>query len=154
MRNTPSMRGAVMSKRPRSGTTGIASGVCQAVLALSLAAYGDVGQVRRLLRSRTSRRTPRVRWLPKCCKCDHAQDAFRDGDLGDADQASALSAELQGMIDVAKPGAARLLGPMIKAADAIAAGGRDQSRPALRQAEIKAYRVLGRACTRAGSRAW
>jgi len=86
--------------------------------------------------------------------CDHAQDAFRDRDLGDADQASALSAELQGMIDVAKPGAARLLGPMIKAADAIAAGGRDQSRPALRQAEIKAYRVLGRACTRAGSRAW
>ncbi len=146
-----------MSKRPRSGTTGIASGVCLAVLALSLAAYGD---------DPSSQAAPQIAHVhvqthpsgPVAADvlqvCDHAQDAFRDGDLGDADQASALSAELQGMIDVAKPGAARLLGPMIQAADAIAADGKDQSRPALRQAENKAYRVLGRACTRAGSRAW
>jgi hypothetical protein len=86
--------------------------------------------------------------------CDHVQDAFRDGDLGDAEQAKALSAELQGMIDVATPDAARMLGPMIVAADAIGADGRDQARPALQRAENKAYRALRRECIRAGSRAW
>jgi hypothetical protein len=86
--------------------------------------------------------------------CDHAQDAFRAGDLGDAEQAKALSAELQGMIDVATPEAARMLGPMIEAADAIGADGKDRARPALQRAEDKAYRALRRGCIRAGSRAW
>jgi len=86
--------------------------------------------------------------------CDHAQDAFRAGDLDDAEQARALSAELQGMIDVAKPDAARMLNPMIEAADAIGAEGRDQARPTLRRAQNAVYRALQRECMQAGSQAW
>ena len=86
--------------------------------------------------------------------CDHAQDAFRDGDLGDAEQSRALSAELQGMIDVAKPDVARALRPMTKAADAVAADGREQARPVLQRAENRAYRTLRHVCVRDGSQAW
>jgi hypothetical protein len=86
--------------------------------------------------------------------CDHAQDAFRSGDLGAAEQSKALSAELQGMIDVAEPDAGRVLRPMVEAADAIAADGRERARPALQQAENRAYRTLRQVCVRAGSQAW
>jgi hypothetical protein len=86
--------------------------------------------------------------------CDHAQDAFRSGDLDDAAQSSALSAELQGMMDVAEPDAAQVLRPLAEAAGAIAADGRVRARPSLQRAEDRAYSKLQRVCVRAGSDAW
>jgi hypothetical protein len=86
--------------------------------------------------------------------CDHAQDAFRSGGLGDAEQRRALSAELQGMIDVADPEAAQVLRPMAEAAAAIAMDGQERARPILRQAENRAYRELQRVCRGAGSQSW
>lgn len=86
--------------------------------------------------------------------CDHAQDGFRSGGLGDATQNAALAAELQGMMDVADPEAAEVLRPMSEAAAAIAADGRDRARPALQRSEDRAYRTLRRACIKAGSQTW
>lgn len=86
--------------------------------------------------------------------CDRVQDAFRSGGLDDADQNRALSAELQGMIDVADAQAAELLRPMVKAADAIAADGRPRARSALQGAQRLAYDELQRVCVGAGSQAW
>lgn len=86
--------------------------------------------------------------------CDHAQDAFRAGGLDDAEQSRALSAELQGMMDVAEPEAAQALRPMAEAAEAIAADGEARARPALQRAENQAYNTLERTCVRAGSQAW
>jgi cell division septum initiation protein DivIVA len=86
--------------------------------------------------------------------CDHVQDAFRDGSPNETEQAKALSAELQGMIDTAEPAAAEVLGPMIDAADAMASAERERDRPALRQAEHHAYNTLRGVCVRAGSQAW
>src|SRR5215218_8233851 len=86
--------------------------------------------------------------------CAHAQDAFRTGDLDDAEQSRALSAELQGMIDVADPEAAQVLRPMAAAADAIAADGRERAMPALQRGENRAYNQLRRTCLQAGSQAW
>ena len=84
--------------------------------------------------------------------CDHVPDAFRDGSPNETEQAKALSAELQGMIDTAQPEAANMLGPMVDAAEAMASAERD--RPALRQGEHRAYNRLRRDCVRAGSQAW
>ena len=86
--------------------------------------------------------------------CDHVQAAFRSGGLNDADQARALSAELQGMIDVARPEAAQVLRPMVEAADAIAADGQARAQAALGQAQNDAFDQLRRVCLRAGSQAW
>lgn len=86
--------------------------------------------------------------------CDHAQDAFRSGDLDDAEQSRVLSAELRGMMDVAEPEAAELLRSMAEVADAIAAVGSERARPALQRAENRAYNKLQRTCVRAGSQAW
>jgi len=86
--------------------------------------------------------------------CDHVQDAFRSGGLDDAEQSRALSAELQGMIDVAEPEAAGVLRPMAEAAGAIASDGKERATPALRRAENQAYDKLQRMCVRAGSQAW
>lgn len=86
--------------------------------------------------------------------CDHAPDAFRDGGLDDAEQSRALSAELQGMMDVAEPDAAQVLRPMAEAAVAIASDGRERAQPALQRAENRAYTELQRACVGAGSQAW
>jgi hypothetical protein len=86
--------------------------------------------------------------------CAHAQDAFRSGGLDDAEQSKALSAELQGMMDVADPGAAQALRPMAEAAGAIAADDRARARRALQRAENRAYGTLQRVCIGAGSQAW
>jgi hypothetical protein len=86
--------------------------------------------------------------------CDHAPDAFRDGSPNETEQAKALSAELQGIIDTAEPAAAELLGPMVDAADAMASAEREADRPPLRRAEHRAYAKLRHACVRAGSQAW
>jgi hypothetical protein len=86
--------------------------------------------------------------------CDHVQEAFRSGTLNDADQNRALASELQGMMDVAEPGAAQVLRPMAEAAGAIAVDGRDKARPELQKAMTRAYRALRRACISAGSQAW
>lgn len=86
--------------------------------------------------------------------CDHAPDAFRDGSPSETEQAKALSSELQGMIDTAEPAAARLLGPVVDAADAMASAQREADRPALRQAEHRAQERLRRTCVIAGSQAW
>ncbi|NPC96266.1 hypothetical protein [Nocardioides sp. zg-DK7169] len=86
--------------------------------------------------------------------CDHVQDAFRSGGLNDADQARGLAAELQGMADVADPEAARALGPLLKATDAIAADGKALARPTLQQAQWDASERLRRVCVTAGSQAW
>ena len=86
--------------------------------------------------------------------CDHVPDAFRDGSPNETEQAKALSAELQGIIDTAEPAAAKLLRSMVDAADAMASAQREGDRPALRQAEHRAYEGLLRACVRAGSQAW
>lgn len=86
--------------------------------------------------------------------CDHVQDAFRSGGLNDADQARGLAAELQGMVDVADPEAARALGPLLKATDAIAADGKALVRPTLQQAQWDASERLRRVCVAAGSQAW
>jgi hypothetical protein len=40
--------------------------------------------------------------------CDHVQEVFRSGTLNDVDQNRALASELQGMMDVAEPGAAQV----------------------------------------------
>jgi len=86
--------------------------------------------------------------------CDHAPDAFRDGSPNETEQAKALSAELQGMIDTAEPAAAKLLGPMVDAADAMASAEREADGSALRRGEHRAYERLRHACVRAGSQAW
>src|SRR5262249_5126728 len=86
--------------------------------------------------------------------CRPAPDAFRDGSPNETEEAMALSAELQGIIDTAEPAAAELLGPMVDAADAMASAQREADRPALRRAEHRAYESLRRACVRAGSQAW
>ncbi len=86
--------------------------------------------------------------------CDHVQEAFRDGGLGDADQDAGLATELTGMTEVAQPAAAKALRPLIAAAQAIAADGRDAARPRLRRAENQAVERLQRACVAAGSTAW
>jgi hypothetical protein len=67
---------------------------------------------------------------------------FRSGGLDDAEQSSALSAELQGMMDVANAEAAQVLRPMAEAAAAIAMDGKAQARPVLRRTENRAYREL------------
>lgn len=86
--------------------------------------------------------------------CDHAQDAFRSGGLGDAAQGRALAAELQGMMDVAAPDAAEVLRPMAEAADAMGADGQSRATPELQRRQDRAYRALRRACVSAGSQVW
>ena len=86
--------------------------------------------------------------------CDHAQDAFRSGDLGDAEQSRALASELQGILDVSEPDAAQVLRAMVAAAAAIAADGKAHARPALQRAEDRAFSKLQAVCVQAGSRAW
>ena len=86
--------------------------------------------------------------------CDHVPDAFRSGSLNETEQARALSAELQGMIDTAEPTAAQVLRPMVEAADAMGSEESERARPVLRHAESRAYTQLRRICVRAGSQAW
>lgn len=86
--------------------------------------------------------------------CDNVQRAFRTGTLPDTEQNSALSTELQGMIDVATPRVAEALRPMVEAADAIALDGRNPARPTLQRALIRAHRDLRDTCVQAGSQAW
>jgi len=86
--------------------------------------------------------------------CDHAQDAFRAGSVNETEQYAALSSELQGMIDTGEPAAAKVLQPMVDAADAMAAAEGEQERSALRDAEHHAYNELRRVCVQAGSQVW
>lgn len=145
-----------MSKRQGLETVRVASVIGLMVVALCLSGCGGDSSTQATPQTPATSQPPTAGPVAANLLqvCDHAQDAFRSGDLGDAAQAMVLSAELQGMIDVAKLDAARVLRPMISAANAIVADGRDRARPALQQAENKAYRTLGRACVRAGSRAW
>ena len=86
--------------------------------------------------------------------CDHAQDACRDGSANETEQYKALSSELQGMIDTGEPAAARVLQPMVDAADAMAAAKGGRERSAVRDAEHGAYNELRRVCVQAGSQTW
>jgi hypothetical protein len=85
--------------------------------------------------------------------CNHVPDAFRSGSLSETEEAMALSAELQGMVDTAQPKVARVLQPMVDAADAMASAENGQSRAVLRHAESRAHYQLRRVCVQAGSRA-
>ena len=148
-----------MTKNHRVVARGWARAIGVAAIALSLAACGGgsspvtADPTQRPSSTQVSA-TPTALAANLLQVCDHAQDAFRSGGLNDADQARALSAELQGMIDVAQPEAAQMLQSMVRAADAIAADGRTQARPALQQAQDDAYDQLQTVCVRAGSRVW
>jgi hypothetical protein len=150
------MQGVEMSKKQGLGGFWAASASGLAVVMLGLTDCGGDSSSQATSRAPATSQSPTAGPVAANLLqvCDHAQDAFRDGDLGDAEQAKALSFELQGMIDVAKPDAARVLHPMIEAADAVGADGRHQARPALRRAEQRAYGTLRRLCVRAGSEAW
>jgi len=86
--------------------------------------------------------------------CDHAQDPFRDGSVNETEKYRALSSELQGMIDTGETAAARVLQPMVNAADAMAAANGERERSALRDAEHRSYNELRRLCVQAGSQVW
>lgn len=148
-----------MTKNHRVVARGWASAIGVAAIALSLAGC-DGGSSAEMADPTPPPSSTRVSGTPTALAanllqvCDHAQDAFRSGGLNDAGQARALSAELQGMIDVAQPEAAQVLQPMVQAADAIAADGRARARPALQQAQNDAYDQLQKVCVRAGSQVW
>ena len=149
-------KGAGMSKRQARAALWVASATGLAVMTLCLSGCDDDPTRQATSPAPAASQSPVVAPVAANLRqvCDHAPDAFRDGGLDDAEQNRALSAELQGMMDVAEPDAAQVLRPMAEAAGAIAADGRERARPALQRAENRAYSTLQRLCVRAGSQAW